>query len=57
MSRARRWTFTINNPIVSNAELERDCQPYRYLCFQLEQGEDGTPHFQGISPLAQSPLL
>lgn len=48
------WTFTLNNP---GADEEPDkvkaslgAKGYRYLVFQLEQGDNGTPHYQGGLP-------
>lgn len=45
-SRARNWVFTWNNPGEGSKEevLNIDC---RYVIFQLEKGESGTPHYQG----------
>lgn len=43
MSRARAWCFTINNP-KDKPSLEGKC---KYAVFQLEQGENGTAHYQG----------
>lgn len=43
--RARRWVFTINNPV---APYPRTLgRGMRYLVFQLEKGAQGTPHLQG----------
>ncbi len=44
---AKDWCFTINNP------RRRDwnkvwAMPYKYLTFQPELGEEGTPHLQGF---------
>lgn len=48
MSTAKRWCFTLNNPddcgITSDDVLSWD---HRYIVFQREVGESGTPHFQG----------
>lgn len=50
MSRSRSWCFTINNP-------EDVCGPQswktEYLIYQLEQGENATPHLQGYVYFAQ----
>lgn len=49
MSRAKNWCFTINNPIHPADKgklLEGDA--YVYISFQLEEGKDGTRHYQGI---------
>ncbi len=47
---ARCWVFTMNNPKHSYeevAELITTHPHFRYLIFQLEKGDSGTPHFQG----------
>lgn len=46
----RNWCFTDNNPILTADEMVstfRTDKRVRYLVFQLEQGEEETPHFQG----------
>lgn len=46
----RNVCFTINNPNVTPTALEeavRNAFSYKYLVFQLEKGESGTPHYQG----------
>lgn len=45
MSRCRAWCFTINNPDDVGAPQQ---WPYKYLVYQLEKGESGTPHLQGF---------
>ncbi len=46
-SPAKDWCFTINNP--SDGHWEKLFQwDYKYLVFQLELGESGTPHMQGF---------
>lgn len=46
---AKHWCFTINNPTVEdNPRVFRDCS---YVVWQLEQGENGTPHIQGYLAL------
>jgi len=47
MSRARHWCFTINNPTEIDTELLSALECV-YLVYQKEEGEDGTPHYQGI---------
>lgn len=49
MARVRRWTFTLNNP--DDEHPHEDCKPFRYLVYQLEKGDNGTPHYQGNYPL------
>lgn len=44
-SRARAWCFTLNNPEENLDEDDFGCD---YLLYQLEMGEEGTPHFQGL---------
>lgn len=47
----RGWFFTINNPPALEGESPwEDIAKLRaitYATYQLEQGENGTPHFQG----------
>lgn len=48
--KSKGWAWTLNNPIMSGeallAMLQRDVR-VKYCVFQLEQGEQGTRHFQG----------
>lgn len=48
-SRTKYWCFTINNPEDNAYENLRQLYPETcsYIVFQLEQGEQGTPHIQG----------
>lgn len=39
------WTFTLNNPTVEEDPLS--WEGVKYIVYQLEQGLNGTPHFQG----------
>jgi len=53
MATSKRWTFTLNNPTPDeSAEFIRtQCEEgkgYKYLVFQLETGDQGTPHYQGF---------
>lgn len=44
--RSRAWRFTINNPdLEAEVLLRTSC---RYIVFQLEEGSEGTPHYQGF---------
>lgn len=43
--RCKYWMFTINNP--TNIGIPRTWQGTDYCCWQLEKGEQGTPHLQG----------
>lgn len=53
---ARDWCFTINNPKDSDWDKVWNF-PYKYLVFQLEVGEEGTPHIQGFVQLTDSKRL
>lgn len=44
--RARHWCFTLNNPVSPNPIQELPMEA-TYLIYQLEQGEQQTPHLQG----------
>lgn len=46
--RSRGYTFTYNNPceVSQFIDILETSEPSRY-CFQLEQGSEGTKHFQG----------
>lgn len=44
--KATWWCFTINNPGEYRPQLKKDTT--QYLCYQLERGEKGTPHLQGV---------
>lgn len=44
MSKSRAWLFTLNNPANNELALPESA---RYLVYQLESGESGTPHLQG----------
>jgi len=45
----RGWAFTINNPDLSADSIGRKLAPkVSYYIFQLEKGENGTPHYQGF---------
>ena len=46
----KRYLFTWNNPTLSGdefAEFLKDLEEVTGFVFQLEEGENGTPHFQG----------
>jgi len=45
MSQALNWIFTINNP--SDNDLPKGWPNVKYCIWQLEEGEEGTPHLQG----------
>lgn len=41
------WMFTNNNPGPDDNPVY-DCTKVQYLCYQLEKGQNGTFHFQGV---------
>jgi len=43
-AKSRNWVFTINNPTEHPIFMEN----MKYLVYQLEVGENGTPHYQGF---------
>jgi hypothetical protein len=48
---SRKWIFTINNPTEADdpgAVLQPLGDTVRYAVWQLERGENGTPHYQGF---------
>lgn len=52
MSQARDVLFTLNNPELPPEELQAKLEAWTqvlYFIFQLEEGENGTPHFQGFA--------
>lgn len=54
--RLRHFVFTLNNPELAPAQFEeklRELKP-NYYVFQLESGEEGTPHYQGYVELANA---
>lgn len=46
MSRSRAFVFTINNP-TDDDKPSLEAWKAQYLVYQLEQGENGTAHYQG----------
>lgn len=55
---ARGWCFTINNPDDDEKDrilalVEDEANPVEYVVFQLERGENGTPHYQGYVHLKE----
>ncbi len=58
----RHWVFTLNNPqkYVEDADkfidhLNSKCRDrLRYAVFQLEKGDEGTPHYQGYLEFSQT---
>ena len=47
MAQAKNWCFTLNNPDYDELELADKLVDAVYAVFQLEIGENGTPHYQG----------
>lgn len=46
-TQAKNWCFTLNNPELDELELTEVLSSATYAVWQLEVGENGTPHFQG----------
>lgn len=57
MSRYRRWRFTLNNPEVETLDALAAHPTVTFLVYQLEKGEEGTPHFQGYFELSKAVKL
>jgi len=49
MATSRNWCFTINNPSSEEDKIQdwEEKNSARYCVWQMEKGEDGTPHAQG----------
>jgi hypothetical protein len=50
-SQHKKWCFTINNPVDGDdpgRALEPLTEGIKYAVWQLERGENGTPHWQGF---------
>ncbi len=47
-SKSRTWFFTLNNPSEGDRDTLAQHSGVEELCFQVERGEGGTPHFQGV---------
>jgi len=52
-SKARAWCFTENNPTRTNLFPDGLPECIKYCVYQLERGEQGTPHLQGYIQLAR----
>jgi len=55
-SKLRNFVFTLNNPTDSGEAFQAYVLSqlgFRYIGFQLEEGTQGTPHFQGYAELAK----
>lgn len=55
-ARSRRWVFTLNNPSLDDLATLNGW-PYRYMVWQKERGESGTPHYQGFVIFHQAKSL
>ena len=46
---AKHWCFTYNNPTMYPEEMIEELEDLgvTYAVFQLEEGKNGTPHYQG----------
>lgn len=49
------WCFTLNNP--SEERINFDPLVVSYAVYQLEKGEEGTPHFQGYVEMVKQSTL
>lgn len=47
MALSKAWMFTINNPTEEDLPTLEGWKHSRYILYQLEAGEEGTPHYQG----------
>lgn len=57
--KSRAWFFTYNNPVETAAQLAQLIQllePKAYV-FQLEKGDEGTPHYQGAVYLKNAQIM
>lgn len=55
--RARHWCFTINNPELTEEEVCNSLSEASYAIFQLEVGDEGTPHYQGYCMFSKQQYL
>lgn len=51
---ARAWCFTTNNPTRTNLFPDGLPEGIKYAVWQLEKGEQGTPHLQGFVQLTRA---
>nr|AOV86221.1 putative rep protein [uncultured virus] len=45
--RTEYWMFTLNNPTDQKSDDPKEMRDIEYLVYQLEKGENETPHYQG----------
>lgn len=60
MSRSKYWLFTLNNPTVEGPDFLESAKAFAdltFILFQLETGEQGTPHFQGYVEFSERKRL
>jgi len=57
MSRSRSYCFTVNNPTQEDQNPFNLLEISDYLVFQLEEGESGTPHYQGYVHLKDAKTM
>lgn len=53
-SGAKNWCFTLNNPV---STLSTEWEHLVYRIYQLEKGENGTPHYQGFASFGKRRTL
>lgn len=53
----RAWCFTLNNPTIEEKVLIDNYEKARYIVYQKEIGENGTPHYQGYVELKKPQRL
>lgn len=51
---SRGWVFTLNNPV---GDLPTNAQDLRFTTYQLECGDNGTYHFQGVAEFTKPQRL
>lgn len=54
---SRAWCFTVNNPSFPPEDLPAGLDVERYVSWQLEAGDNATPHIQGYVELAKPQRL
>lgn len=56
MTQSKNWCFTLNNPTAADEAKLNDLVPdtVKYLIYQKEVGDNGTPHYQGYMQLKKT---